>query len=108
MSAIEGSTMPAGLYAWSGDLWVLNREPAAGGGTRWSLMRVDPESGALKAELVLPTDANHLTVIPGSRYWALVERGFVRAIEEQDFLGLRFVPSQTLLTTRQGRVCQDG
>jgi hypothetical protein len=76
---LETFSIPAGLYAQDGLLYLLAREPAAGGKTTWWLYRIDPAGdGSVSGRVRLPTNANHLTVIPTpDRGWMLIERGRV-------------------------------
>ncbi|HSS52566.1 MAG TPA: hypothetical protein VLX28_26790 [Thermoanaerobaculia bacterium] len=98
MRAIEQSTMPAGLWAWERHLYLLSRAPA-GTKTRWTLFKVefDPHTGAAQfIGVELPTHAHHLTVVPGSRWWALVEKGPVLAFGAQAIDSVVLIPSEAL------------
>ncbi len=105
MRAVERSSMPAGLYAWEGDLYVLWRA-RKGGATEWTLHRVDAESEQLVSSVTLPTLANHLTVVPGSSQWAFIEKGPVRAHRDQDVNSVLFVPSGRIRQIKRGDVCR--
>ena len=76
---LETFSVPAGLYAQNGYLYLLTREPAGGGKTTWWLYKIDPSgTGSVAARMRLPTTSNYLTVIPTpERGWMLVERGVV-------------------------------
>jgi hypothetical protein len=97
MRAVEQSTMPAGLWGWEGHLYLLSRAPAPAG-TRWTLTKIDPRPGAARfvGSVVLPTQANHLTVVPGPRWWALVEKGPVLGFGAQSIDGAVLIPSDAL------------
>lgn len=97
MRAIEQSTMPAGLWGWEGHLYLLSRAPA-GARTRWTLTKIDPRPGAVRVlgSVVLPTQANHLTVVPGTKWWAFVEKGPVLGFGNQVIDSAVLVPSQAL------------
>jgi hypothetical protein len=70
------SEIAAGLVGWRDRLYILTREPAARGATRWSLWRLHPQRDALdSAPLILPTTAEHVIVVPGERHWAIIEKG---------------------------------
>jgi len=95
MRAVEQSTMPAGLWGWNGHLFLLSRAPA-GTKTRWTLTKIDPRQGAVLGSIVLPTEANHLTVVPGPSWWAFVEKGPVLGFGNQNIDSAVLVPSQAL------------
>lgn len=92
MRRVERSSMPAGLYAWNGSLYVLARRPE-GKFTRWTLTRLSPETGRKLGTVILPTKANHLTVVPGPRHWAFLEKGPIQAGNRQQVETVLFVPS---------------
>jgi hypothetical protein len=76
---LETLSIPAGLYAQDGYLYLLTREPAVGGKTTWWFYQIDPAgAGSVLGRVRLPTSANHLTVIPTpDRGWMFTERGKV-------------------------------
>jgi hypothetical protein len=76
---LETLSIPAGLYAQNGYLYLLTREPAVEGKTTWWLYQIDPAgAGSVLGRVRLPTSANHLTVIPTpDRGWMFTERGKV-------------------------------
>lgn len=76
---LEGATYPAGLHAWDGMLFVLTRRPAEDG-TRWTLHALDPEEDRLVGSVSLPTNAAHVTLVPGPRHWALVDKATVEPL----------------------------
>lgn len=71
---LQSATYPTGIYAWEQRLFVLSRSPAGDGKTRWELHSLDPEQDEHVGTLVLPTEAAHLSVIPGPTRWAVVEK----------------------------------
>jgi hypothetical protein len=97
MRAVEQSTMPTGLWGWDRHLYLLSRSPA-GTKTRWVLTKIDPRPGASRfvGSVVLPTQAHHLTVVPGRRWWALVEKGPVLGFGAQTIDSAVLVPSDAL------------
>ena len=108
MAAMEKTAMAVGLYAWKGDLWVLTRRPE-GNATRWELIRINPDRDQVLGTAVIPTRANHLTVVPGSLGWAFVEKGPVRAFEDQDIKTYLYVPASRISRIGNGAsgdVCQ--
>jgi hypothetical protein len=91
---VERCHMAAGLYGWNGRLFVLARRPgAASDETVWSLTRIDPQRDEVVGTLELPTAAAHLTVIPGPRHWAILEKGPVRGFGQQDISTLLLIPN---------------
>jgi hypothetical protein len=95
-SALEAARFASGLYATDDALFVALRQPGtAPGTTSWRLRRVEPASGRF-ADLELPTTAPHLSIIPGPRHWALVEKGPVLGPGHQVVLGLTLIPTEAL------------
>jgi len=90
-ASLEAATMPVGLYAWEGDLWLLARRSGTEPGqTDWSLTRIDPDGGAsgdavTRYTLHLPTGhAKHLALAPGSPCWTVLVKGEVKGLGRQD------------------------
>lgn len=69
---LEAGSYPAGLYADRDSLYVLVRD-ATGDAVVWDLHRIDPEQDAVVGKVRLPTNAPHVGLIPGRRYWLLQE-----------------------------------
>ena len=69
---LEASSYPAGLYADRDSLYVLMRD-ATGDAVVWDLHRIDPEQDAVVGKLRLPTNAPHVSLLTGPRYWLLLE-----------------------------------
>ena len=69
---LEASSYPAGLYADRDTLYVLMRD-ATGGAVVWDLHRIDPEQDAVVGKLRLPTNAPHVSLLPGRKHWVLEE-----------------------------------
>ena len=69
---LEASSYPAGLYADRDALYVLMRD-ATGEAVVWDLHRVDPELDTVVDKIRLPTNAPHVGLLPGRRYWVLQE-----------------------------------
>lgn len=100
-SRLQASDSPAGLYGWNGFLYLLAREPAEGGGTIWSLVKIDPESGRATWNRRIDSRAAHMFVIPGDRYWAFVEKGPVLDAGQQEVKAFMIVPSKVIEEGRQ-------
>lgn len=106
MRAVELATMPMGIYSWKNHLYVLMHEVDDRSEPTWRLLKIDPlGSGAIVADVVLPSKAPHVTVVPGPKDWALVEKDVVREIGEQDVLGIRYIPSSSIDALPHGTVC---
>jgi hypothetical protein len=105
MRAVERSSMPVGLYGWDDSLYVLFRSPD-NGGTKWGLKKVNPETDRVVASFDIPTRANHLTVVPGPREWAFIEKGPVRGHKDQDVNSVLFVPTSRIKTASGGNLCR--
>ncbi len=69
---LEASSYPAGLYADRDHLYVLMRD-TTGDAVVWDLYRIDPEQDAVVGKLRLPTNAPHVSLLPGRSYWVLEE-----------------------------------
>lgn len=97
--AYEGARLPVALLGRGERLYVLTREPAADGGargTRWSVTRIDPRADRVEGSVVLPTRAAHLTLIPGPKRWAVLEKGRVERYGEQPIPSLLLIPAAWL------------
>lgn len=105
MRAVERSSMPVGLYGWSGSLYVLSRSPGKGG-TNWVMAKVDPVQDRIVASFRIPTHANHLTVIPGPKEWAFLEKGPVRGHKDQDVNSVLFVPTSRIEAASGENLCR--
>ncbi|MCY3969647.1 MAG: hypothetical protein OXG74_06925 [Acidobacteria bacterium] len=71
-AALEASSYPAGLYADEDSLYVLMRN-ATSGEPVWDLHRIDPRRDEVVDKVRLPTNAAHVSLLPGGRYWVLEE-----------------------------------
>lgn len=69
---LEAGSYPAGLYADRDSLYILMRD-ATGDAVVWDLHRIDPGHDALVGRVRLPTNAPHVGLLPGHRYWLLQE-----------------------------------
>jgi hypothetical protein len=94
---LESTSIPAGLYSQGSNLYLLVRQPTnLVGQSEWKLIRLDPKSGRTLGEFLLPTRANHVLVIPGQESWAIVEKGPVRSLAQQDVNGILFIPTSLI------------
>lgn len=106
MRAVERSSMPVGLYGWGDSLYTLFRSPS-GGGTKWVMAKIDPKAEGIVSLFDIPTWANHLTVVPGPKEWAFIEKGPVRGHKDQDINSVLFVATSRIQTATGGdKLCR--
>jgi hypothetical protein len=112
MAAVEHSSMPTGIFGWKHRLYVMSRFPE-GASSGWALRSFDL-AGNLLGTARIPSRASHLTAIPGSQFWAFVEKGPVKGYGVQDTKTILFVPSPLLegmqppmKLTQAASLCQD-
>jgi hypothetical protein len=99
-NSIAKSKTAVGLIGWKDSLFVLARQPGRAQATQWQLWKVDPARDVIvNRPIVLPTNAQHIILVPGNRYWAIVEKGRVLAPQVQEVSSVVLVPSSSLLTT---------
>jgi hypothetical protein len=91
---VEAASMAAGLYGQGLNLFLLTRRPESGGGTSWSIHRIDPRADTLEATIPLPTHAPHLVVVPGPSEWAFVEQDGWGSMGGKRTRRVLFLPSQ--------------
>jgi len=106
MRAVERSSMPVGLYGWDDSLYMIFRSPRGGGGTKWVMFKIDPEADRIVASFEIPTQASHLTVVPGPKEWAFIEKGPVRGYRNQDVNGILFVATSRIQTAAGEGLCR--
>jgi hypothetical protein len=108
MAKAERSKMPTGLYGWKDSLYVVMRQPERQG-TRWTIYKIKPEGmGEVVGSAQIPTRANHLTVVPGDKSWAFIEKGPVEAWGRQQVGNVLFVPADRIDkidTSKQVALC---
>ena len=97
MQAVEKTTMPVGLYAWEGFLYVLRHTGQAQGPT-WTLQKIDPRDGVTVGETTLPLHASHVTVVPGKKIWVFIEKGSVLGFGNQVVQSAYFVPADLIFS----------
>jgi hypothetical protein len=107
MKGITEKAMPVGLFGWQDSLYILYRSPQEGR-TRWTLYNIDPSQKLPVSSVDLPISADHVTVVPGPKNWAFVEKGPVFSFGAQDIPRILFIPSHLLVRPlRTGsRLCQ--
>jgi hypothetical protein len=93
---LQESTMVSGIYSWNNYLYALMRSPSTQGRTAWSLLKIDPTSPKNNWTRLIDSTADHLTVIPGEKYWAFIEKGPVEAPGQQRIASFLRVPAERL------------
>ncbi len=68
----ESAAFPVGLYGHGDRLYVLSRE-FVDGVTLWELHHLDPVKDRIVGRTRLPTNAAHVSLLPGEKYWVLEE-----------------------------------
>lgn len=102
-------TVAAGLYAWRGSLYLLGRRKVEKEGrAAWWLIKLNPQNGAERFRVRLPTDAAHLIVVPGD-FWAFIEKQAVQSVGESEAPYMRtdsmsLVPSAWIEESSNGRL----
>jgi hypothetical protein len=92
--SMEAAIIPSGLYAWRGTIFVLSRKPRLQEeGTLWQLTAIDPCLDAVLSTFTLPTSSPHIAIVPGDKFWAVLEKGSVSGAGTQEFLGIKFLPA---------------
>jgi hypothetical protein len=93
---LETFSMPAGLYAQNGMLYLLTRKPEGPAKTAWWLYKIDPRRDAIVGRTKLPTAANHLLVVPTEESWFAIERGRVEENQRQQIRSMVVIPSAAI------------
>lgn len=99
MKALEQSALAVAVYGRGERVFVLTRKPLGNGETHWELVQIDPRRDEVVGTKVLPTTARHLTIAPGPRSWAIVEKGSVVAAGEQAIESMLLVPTSWIEST---------
>lgn len=89
---LESAPLAAGLVAHGDRLFLLQRTPGEDG-PRWQLHHVDTEADRVVRTLTLPTRAHWIELAAGPDHWAILEKGPVRGVLEQEHHGLTLVPA---------------
>lgn len=92
--ALEHYEGPIGLYSQDSFVYVLERKPEDAGRTRWTLKQLERLPGRVEVigEILLPTDAKHLTVVPTPDEWIVFEKGSVDDEGQQAVSTLLTIP----------------
>jgi hypothetical protein len=107
MRVVETASMPVALFDWEDYLYVVGRHFQEGR-TRWSLTKIDPRADTVlwTASIPLSPSAHHITVVPGQKHWAWIEKGVARGLFDQDVERILFLPSGWLRGTPDRELCR--
>ncbi len=92
-----------GVYIWEDSLFVLIQQRSTQNGEyKWSLLRqnISGTNNEPAARFALETNATHLNLIPGKEYFALIEKGKVRGLGDQDIYSIRRIRTEDLFPAR--------
>jgi hypothetical protein len=107
MAKVEKSTMPTGLYGWNHSLFLTTRV-FDGSSTRWTITKIDPDTNRILGSYTIPTTAHHLTIAPGPRRWAFIEKGPVKGWNDsQDIRSILLVSAAKFAKDLKGDICSD-
>lgn len=90
-SSLTRKPLVSGLYGWRGNLFVAVRRPSKADLLEWSLVMIEPETGAHKVFFLPEVHDPHLTFVPGPEGWAVVRKGPVEALGQQKVRALYLV-----------------
>jgi hypothetical protein len=119
MDKVEESSMPTGLYGWMDPvskqkaLYLVSRQ-RQNNETQWLLSKINPINGRVLGTSRINSTANHLFAVPGASRWAMVEKGAVLGLQqEQEVKGIYTIPAEKVrrsLEQRAGKglldICQ--
>lgn len=71
-AAAEAAALPVGLYGQVDRLYLLARQ-LVDGVTVWDLHHIDPVADEIVGRTRLPTNAAHVSLLPGEKHWVLEE-----------------------------------
>jgi hypothetical protein len=74
---VESGSIVVGLYGKGNFLYLLTRKPDTNSknGTLWHLYKLDPVGRKTIDNVLLPTRAHHLTIVPAEEDWYIFEKG---------------------------------
>ncbi len=85
--------LATGIYGGrDGSIYLLGREPTPGGESVWWLFRISAQTGALMGKALLPTRAQHLSIVTSPESFYLIERGPVNPSGRQEIDTMVAVP----------------
>jgi hypothetical protein len=95
MNAVEHANMPVGMFGWQNYLYVVSHSHESGTSV-WKISKLDPRTDRLVGWTVIPTEAAHLTVIPGAKQWSFLEKGHVYGYGEESAETMLHVPTSLI------------
>lgn len=105
---LESKQVAVGLYGQGNFLYLLTRQPdVSRDGTTWILHRINPRNEQVLGSVVLETKAPHISLIPGEEEWAIVEKGRVEKVFEQQIEAILRV-NASWIEERTGGVEKEG
>lgn len=108
---VQRQSVPVALYGHGPHLYLLTRDPIRTDGgfrTKWRLHQIDPEADELVRSMTLPTHTEHLLLAPGSRYWALIEKGPVNEVAQHEIDSMVLVPTSWIEDPTHPALREDG
>jgi hypothetical protein len=105
LGKVETSSMPVGLFGWNQRLYVVTRT-AAHPHAEWRIKKINPATDTVEGTAIIPLIANHVTIVPGPRRWAFIEKGHAYGFGDQTIDSLYFVPASRFERNLTGNICQ--
>lgn len=93
--ALAATPHPSSIVASGGLVYVLSRHPRAGG---WVLTTYDPVAERALHSSGLPSHAEHAFLVPGAEYWAMVEKGQLKGLGNQEVQGALLIPTHGIVS----------
>jgi hypothetical protein len=90
--ALEHSKSAVSLYGQGAYLYLLTRKPTEQR-TLWQLWQIDPKRDTIVRSMTLPTQANHVFLVPGPINWAVIEKGPVIQTGDQAIKSMVLLPA---------------
>ncbi|KAB2965406.1 MAG: hypothetical protein F9K16_02040 [Thermoanaerobaculia bacterium] len=93
-AAVRTSKMADGLFCLD-ERWLLllAHEPIGDGSIRWRVFPIDPAADVLGDPIELPTRATSIVFVPGSRRWAVLEKGPMKQVGLQPLVRMVVFPT---------------
>jgi len=105
LAKVEESSMPVGLFGFHQRLFVVTRV-AGHPNAQWQVTSIDPGTDRVLGTASIPLDASHVTVVPGPKRWAFIEKGHAYAFGDQAIESVYFVPASRFEGELSGDVCK--
>lgn len=105
LAKVEESSMPVGLFGFGQRLFVVTRV-AGHPNARWQVTSIDPATDTVHGTASIPLDASHVTVVPGPKKWAFIEKGHAYGFGNQVIDSVYFVPASRFEGELSGDICK--